>query len=58
MTREVPQVVTVRADDDTAHYAASTALDEVLGWFQDDGYTYDDLLELCESRIDTLYTDN
>ena len=52
--RESVTVRTVQVDDDSAHYEASIALEEVLAWFRDDGYDEAALLELCESRIEAV----
>lgn len=55
--RYVPVVQMVQEVEDSAHYRASVTLDEVLGWFIEDGYTKEDLKELAEGRIDTLFED-
>lgn len=39
----------------TCQYAASTALDELLAVFVDDGYSRFDLLDMIEAKLDDLY---
>lgn len=56
--RKAPQVSFVDAEDEMAHYAASVALDDVLGWFRDDGYTYAQLREVAEEHVDRVMEDD
>jgi hypothetical protein len=44
----------VQVDDELAHYTTSTALDDVLAWFAEDGYTMAEIRELVEGRIDSM----
>ena len=47
----------VEVDDDLAHYNAFTALDDVLGWFRDDGYMRVDMADLVAEHVDRVFED-
>lgn len=58
MSKRLVQLVDLRsADDDEANYAASCALDELAGWFLDDGFTLDDFIERCEEAYERATED-
>jgi hypothetical protein len=58
VSRPAPHVSFRPVDDELAHYTAGTALDDVLGWFVEDGYSADDLASLCEDHIDRVLSDD
>ena len=58
MSRPAPSVRMVGVADEDAHYRASVALEEVIGWFHDDGYTQADALEKCQEAVETVYDDD
>jgi hypothetical protein len=55
--RKAPHVTLSEVEDDLAHYTASVALDEVLGWFAEDGYTHDQLNELATEHAERVMDD-
>lgn len=58
MSRLAPYISQATVEDDQAHYYASVALDEVRGWFHDEGFDRQNLLDLCEEHIDTVTEDD
>jgi hypothetical protein len=54
MSMAAPHVAFHAVDDDLAHYTASVALDDVLGWFVDDGYTREQMVELALEHVERV----